>query len=234
MHIMPAPKVAPGAPHTDTELSEFLLRACHDLRGSLRTVRIHADLSTRKRAAGELDESDRSLGFVASGATTADAVLDGIGDYALALAIDSSRFQPAPLDVLLRAAIAKLAARIGESSAEVVYGDLPDVRGDSDRLLQLFEYLLDDALRRRGLERPLIRISAEREDGAWLFTVSDNGMPLGEALDSAFKPFARIHANRRPGPGLAICRAIVERHGGSMWAESCADGCIFRFTLPEE
>ena len=204
----------------DAELSEFLLRACHDLRGPLRNVRLHTELLAKNGA------SDPELDFVVNGAIGASAVVDGLSDYALALVIDPSRFQPVLLDIMLRSAISKLAAPIRDSGAEVTYGDLPTIEGNGDRLLQLFEYLLDDALRRGGTK---VRVSAEATDDAFLFTVSDNGAPLAETVEREFKPFARLHGNQRPGPGLAVCRAIVEHHGGSMWAESGA----MRFTLPE-
>jgi light-regulated signal transduction histidine kinase (bacteriophytochrome) len=230
---MPVPQPAtPAAPRTDAELSEFLMRACHDLRGPLRTVRVYSELLAKNRTVRGEDESDRSLNFMANGATSASAVVDGITDYALALAIDASRFQPAPLDVILRSAMAKLALPLRESSAEVIYGELPTVMGDADRLMQLFEYLLDQALRRRGANRPRIEFSAARQDGGWLFTVSDNGAPLPDPLERSFTPFARLHGNQRPGPGLTTCRAIVERHGGRMWAEASTEGCVFLLTLP--
>jgi len=233
----------PAAIHSDSELSEFLLRACHDLRGPLRTIRIHSELLSRAREGSDRvregssrvgDGSEQSLAFVQNSAVTAGVLVDGITDYALALAINESRFQPTPLDVMLRSVMAKLASQIRESAAEVTYGELPTVRGDADRLLQLFEYLLDNALRRRGSNRPAIRIDAELENGAWLFTFRDDCTGIeAESLERAFTPFARMYGNQRPGPGLAICRAIVERHGGKMWAEPDADGCVIRFTLPE-
>jgi light-regulated signal transduction histidine kinase (bacteriophytochrome) len=232
---MPAPQIAmPTAPRTDAELSEFLMRACHDLRGPLRTVRIYSELMAKNRTAVGDHDNDQSLGFMANGATSAGAVVDGITDYALALAIDPARFQPALLDVILRSAMAKQALAIRESSTQVVYGELPSVIGDVDRLLQLFEYLLDQALRRRGSASLRIEFAAERQNDAWLFTVSDNGAAMADAQERAFTPFARLHSNQRPGPGLAICRAIVERHGGRIWAESAGEGCMFRFTLPAE
>jgi len=221
----------PSAPRTDSELSEFLLRACHDLRGPLRSVRIYADLLAKKRD-GDGPGVEQSLSFMSNGAITAGAMVDGLSDYALALGIDASRFQPTPLDVIVRLAIAKLAAPIRESDAKVSYGELPSVTGDADRLLLLFEYLLDHALRRRG-ENPLhVSIAAEAQDGGWLFTVRDTGSAVAaESLEKAFTPFARLHGNQRPGPGLATCRVIVERHGGNIWVE--AGGCEIRFTLPE-
>lgn len=232
---MPAPTTAtPSVPRSDAELGEFLLKACHDLRGPLRTVRTHAELLARKGAAGPDDDSKQSLGFMVSGAAAAGAVLDGITDYALALAIDASRFHPVPLDVIVRGALAKLSTQLRASHAEVSYDDLPtSVLGDADRLLQLFEYLVDRAV--RGAPNPArIHISAEPQNSAWLFTVRDNaGGVNAEAPEAAFAPFARLHANQRPGPGLATCRTIVERHGGRMWAESAPDGgSVFRFTLP--
>jgi chemotaxis family two-component system sensor kinase Cph1 len=231
---MPAPTTAtPSVPRSDAELGEFLLKACHDLRGPLRTVRTHAELLARNSGAGQADDSKQSLAFVVSGAAAAGAVLDGITDYALALAVDASRFQPVPLDVILRGALARLSTQLRATGAEVTYDDLPSVPGDADRLLQLFEYLVDRAVR-SGPNPPRIHISAELQDGAWLLTVRDNvGGIKAEAPEAVFAPFARMQANQRPGPGLATCRTIVERHGGKMWAESAADGgSVFRFTLP--
>jgi light-regulated signal transduction histidine kinase (bacteriophytochrome) len=202
------------------------------LRGQLRTVSTHAELLARNSALGEGDDSKQSLAFLISGAAAAGAVLDGITDYALALAIDASRFHPVPLDVIVRGALARLSAQLRASDAEVSYDDLPSVPGDADRLLQLFEYLVDRAVRGEP-NRPRIRISAEPQNDGWLFTVRDNGGGINaETLEAGFRPFARLQANQRPGPGLATCRTIVERHGGRMWAESDPDGCLFRFTLP--
>jgi len=233
--IMPTPTQAtPAAPRSDAELGEFLLRACHDLRGPLRTVRAHAELLGRSSAAGMGDNLNQSLGFVISGATAAGATLDGLTDYALALAIDKSRFHPVPLDVVVRGSLARLSAQLRASGAEVSYDDLPCVPGDADRLLQLFEYLVDCAV--RGGPKPRVHISVEPQDGAWLFTVRENADGLNvQTLEGVFTPFVRMQANQRPGPGLATCRAIVERHGGRMWAEADPDGgYVFRFTLPAE
>jgi light-regulated signal transduction histidine kinase (bacteriophytochrome) len=231
---MPAPtRATSGVPRGDAELGEFLLRACHDLRGPLRTVRAYAELLARNSAAVQGNDSKQSLAFAVSGAAEALAVVDGITDYALALAIDRSRFHPVPLDVIVRGALARLSAQLRASDAEVSYDDLPSVPGDADRLLQLFEYLVDRALRGVGPNRRRIHISAEPRNDAWLFTVRDNADGMHpDHLEAVFTPFARVHANQRPGPGLATCRTIVERHGGTMWAESDPGGCVFRFTLP--
>ena len=231
----PQPVIPPAAPRSDTELSEFLLRACHDLRGPLRALRIHGEILARRSAKQPPDDPDQPLAFVLSGAAAAMAVVDGLADYALALAVDTARFQPVPLEVMFRVALAKLSPQLRESD-EVTYDNLPSVRGDADRLLQLFEYLVDHALRHRGSGPASIHIAAELQNGAWLFTLRDNcaGM-AAENMEGAFTPFARLYTNQRPGPGLATCRAIVERHGGRMWAESDPGaGCVLRFTLPSD
>lgn len=226
--------MTPGMPKdasSDSELSQFLLQACHDLRGPLRAIRTHAELLVRNDAGRE-----ESVGFVVGGVTAAGKVVDGLTEYALALALDPASFHPVPLDVIVRAAMAKLAAQIRQSEAEIIYDSLPTVTGDWDRLQQLFEYLLDRALRQPGANRPAIEISAEAaSSGAWQLTVRDNGAEMDEeSLQKAFVPFARLHINQRPGPGLAVCRAIVEKHGGTIWAEPSTGGCLFHFTLPGE
>jgi len=233
MLIMPVATKTPAAPRSDSELSEFLLRACHDLRGALRSVKVHSELLARNSSDGQTSDSKESMSFVLGGATAAAAMVDGMADYALALAIDASRFFPVPVDVIVRGAIARLAKPLQESEATVSYEELPSVLGDADRLLQLFEYLVDRAVRIGGPNRLNICISAEAQDGAWLFTVRDNaGAMDAELLEGVFTPFARLHANQRPGPGLVTCRTIVERHGGTIWAEAEPDGgCVFRFTL---
>ena len=216
---------------SNAEVSEFLLRACHDLRGPVRTMRIHSEMLAKGAAA---PDSDQSLGFVLKGAATAGALVDGITDFALALAIDPARFHPVPLDILFRSALAKLAKPIQESEAHIAYGELPTIRGDADRLLQLFEYLVDYMLRRSGGSKPMVNLDAELHEDEWLLTIRDSfaGLKTDE-VESVFKPFARVNGNERPGPGLATCRTIVERHGGRMWAEAEEARCVIRFTLLE-
>jgi two-component system, chemotaxis family, sensor kinase Cph1 len=233
---MPAPKPAdPAVPRTDSELSKFLLRACHDLRGPVHAIQAHAELLARKNAS--LDEpSVQSLGFILSSAAAAGALVDGLTDYSLALEIDASSFRPTPMEVMLRASLAKMSREIREKDAKVTYDSLPVVPGDADRLMQLLEYLLDYALRHPTSDPLRIHISAEPLDDAWLFTVRDNGAGMeAEFAERVFTPFARVQGNERPGPGLATCRAIVERHGGTIRVESHpGGGSVFSFTLPAD
>ena len=214
---------------------EFLLRACHDLTTPLRSVRANAELLLRAPEKRHGPEFEQILGFIRDGAQKMDSLVDGLSSYALALRISQNTFQQAPTGVLLRSALAKLAPELGTAHAEVTYDELPCVAGDPDRLLQLFENLLRNAIQHRGPAAPQIHVSARHQEGGWLFAVRDNGPGVdSEDLERIFRPFERLSSSGSAGVGLglAICREIVDRHGGKIWAESNADGgCTFFFTL---
>ena len=224
---------------TDKETGEFLLRACHDLRTSLRTVQAHAELMGRDAAGGqEISGIGERLGFIIDGARRMDLLVEGLVSYAIALEIDGAEFQMTALDIVLRSVLAKLDKELRTKDATVTYKGLPSVRADPDRLIQVFESLLRNALQFRGAESPKVHIAAEKHREGWLFSVQDNGVGIEkEYTEAAFKAFERLHGKRHPGPGLGltICREIVERHGGRMWMVSKAGaGTTVYFTLPED
>ena len=230
-------------PHTehaksDSDVSEFILRACHDLRAPTRAVRTQSELLLRDRAALGNSSFEQRLGLIVEGARKIDLLLDGLAGYSVALQTNPASFQSAPMGVLLRSVLAKLNQNLRDCSAEVAYDDLPTVMGNPDRLMQVLENLLRNALMYRGQATPRIHVSAVRQAEQWLFSVHDNGPGVDAAsLQKMFMPFERLQGSEHPGPGLglAICREIVERHGGRMWAES-QPGCgtSLHFTLPAE
>ena len=220
---------------SDRELAEFLLRACHDLRASARAVLSHSELFTDARSAAD-HEAEQRLGFIVEGARRIDLLLDGLAAYSVALQTEPSSFQLVRMDVILRLALAKLDPELRACEAEVEYGKLPAVTGNPDRLMQVFECLLRNAVDHRGRLAPRIRVGAAPHPEGWLFTVHDNGPGIEAAsLETIFLPFERAPGKKpaRAGLGLAICRAIVERHGGRAWAESQpGKGAACSFTLP--
>jgi len=115
----------------------------------------------------------------------------------------------------------------------VTYEELPRVRGNPDALIQLFEQLIRNAIDHRGDAAARVHISAATMDEGWQVAVQDHGPGVDASeLEGIFEPFERLHGSG-PGLGLAICRAIVEGHGGRIWAESqLGKGCTIRFTLP--
>jgi len=221
---------------SDREISEFLLRACHDLRSAARGVRTHSELFLKEAGKSRDSASGQRLGFIVEGVRRIDLLLDSLVHYSLALQIESASFQSTSMGVLLRLVLARLDKDLRASGAKVIYGELPTVTGNPDRLMQLFENLLRNPLVHCSSAPLRIQISAASQAGHWLFTVRDNGSGIEPALlERVFMPFERLESKHRPGAGLglATCRVIVERHGGRIWAESQpGSGTTFHFTLP--
>ncbi|MGO4883695.1 MAG: sensor histidine kinase [Bryobacteraceae bacterium] len=228
------PETPPQNLTDDHRVSELLLRACHDLRTPLRSVLAHAELVAKRGS--EQPIPAENLDFIIDGARRVETLVSALSRYAAALQLDAAQFQSLPLAVLLRSVLAKLDKELRENAATVTYGDLPRVTGSPDRLMEVFENLLRNAIHYRGAAAPKIHITGEECGGFWKVAVRDNGAGMHAAyLEKIFQPFERLDSNKSHGAGLglAICRTIVERHGGTIWAESEeGNGSIFYFTLP--
>lgn len=142
-----------------------------------------------------------------------------------------------PLDGALSDALADLAPALAEHRAQVIAAPLPVVRGDRAMLGQVFLNLVGNAVKFRGARPPVIEVRAARGADGWTVAVQDNGRGIDLALAARlFEPFQRFHGDEVPGTGLglALCRRLVEAHGGRIWCESDGpgQGATFRFTLP--
>ena len=195
---VPARAIDPKLPRTERpesnfDAAEFILRACHDLRASTRAVRTQSELIQRNRETRPDSALEERLGLIVEGAKQIDLLVDGMAAYSLALQTDPSSFRSISIGVLLRSVLMKLNPGLHDSGAEVSYGDLPVVSGNSDRLMQLLENLLRNALQHCGAAKPHIEITAVRESEAWLFGVRDNGTGVEAAyLEKIFMPFERL------------------------------------------
>jgi light-regulated signal transduction histidine kinase (bacteriophytochrome) len=142
------------------------------------------------------------------------------------------------MDRALDQALGNLGAAISETDARVTSGPLPAARADEVQMVQLFQNLVGNAIKfRRPEVPPEVRVEADARDAEWVFTVSDNGIGIDlRHAERIFAIFQRLHRRQEypgAGVGLAICRKIVERHGGRIWVESHPEGgTAFRFTLP--
>jgi light-regulated signal transduction histidine kinase (bacteriophytochrome) len=130
-----------------------------------------------------------------------------------------------------------LAGALRESDAEVARGPLPTVRGDGTQLVQLFQNLIGNAIKFRGERRPRVRVEAAQDESLWRFRLQDNGIGIDARYHNRlFDIFQRLHGREEypgTGIGLAICKRIVERHGGRIWLESePGHGTSFFFSLP--
>ena len=138
----------------------------------------------------------------------------------------------------LKNALSNLQAVIIENGAQITHDDLPEVHVDRSQLVQVFQNLIGNAIKfRKSGEPPRVHIAAHQQGAAWVFSIRDNGIGINpKYFDRIFVIFQRLHTRETypgSGIGLALCKSIIERHGGRIWVESQPDkGTIFRFTVP--
>jgi signal transduction histidine kinase len=222
---------------SNAELQQFAYVASHDLQEPLRMVSSYTQLLGR-RYKGKLDaDADEFIAFAVDGAMRMQKLIQDLLAYSR-VSTGGQQFEPASIETVLNYALANVANAVKESQALVTHDPLPTVPGDERQLVQLFQNLLSNAVKFRGEQPPRIHVSARRNQGEWLFSVHDNGIGLDpQFADRIFVIFQRLH-NREEFPGtgigLAICKKIVERHGGRMWVESePGKGATFWFTIPD-
>jgi two-component system sensor histidine kinase/response regulator len=219
------------------QLEQFTYAASHDLKEPLRTARSFMDLFV-KRSSGKLDEQDRQLLSQATdGLRRMNILLEDLLQFAQAGLSTGAPIPETPADAALSSALLHLQGAIADSAAQITYDQLPIVRADPSQLAQVFQNLLSNAMKYRRIEdKPKIHVSAGIQNDRYHFSVRDNGIGF-EPKDASriFEPFKRLHSwSAIPGNGigLAICKKIVEAHGGEIWAESApGQGSEFFFTL---
>jgi signal transduction histidine kinase len=220
---------------SNQELESFASVASHDLQEPLRAVASYTQLLSR-RFAPLLDEESRLyVEHLQGGVGRMKALIKDLLDYARVGRGAPAR-APVDLGVVLDTALADLAATIAESGATIARGLLPTVPGDAGQLGQLLRNLLSNAIRFRGAAPPHIDVRAERQGARWRIAVRDDGIGIEPRHhERIFIIFQRLHGPDRPGTGigLAICRKIVELHGGKIGVQSeVGQGATFWFTLP--
>jgi PAS domain S-box-containing protein len=223
---------------SNAELEQFAYVASHDLQEPLRAVAGCSEILQR-RYRGRLDgDADELIGHIVEGAARMHTLIQDLLEFAR---VDRQQLAAAPTDAgrALDQALARLSASIRESGADVTRDSLPTLPAEEVQLTQLFQNLVGNALKYRGAERPRIHVGASRRDTMWEFEVRDNGIGIDpQYFDRIFNLFQRLHTRTEypgTGIGLAVCRKIVQRHGGRIWVESAPGrGATFRFTLPAE
>jgi PAS domain S-box-containing protein len=221
---------------SNEELERFAYVASHDLQEPLRTVTAYTQLLER-RYSGVLDQDARQfMNYMVSSALRMNELIRDLLLYSRAMRshLECQETQAAEA---VGAALANLQGSIEETGAEIEVSALPAVFADGGQLAQLFQNLIGNGIKyRKPGERPRVAISAEPLDGGWQFAVCDNGIGFRpEYAEKIFGAFRRLHGSEIPGTGvgLAICRSIVDRHGGRIWAESTpGQGATFYFTMP--
>jgi PAS domain S-box-containing protein len=221
---------------SNDELQRFAYTVSHDLQEPLRTVRSYAELLER-RYKGKLDsDADEFIHFMMDAAGRMTQLLKDLLAYSQAGRPDRTTFEPTSSANVLQWAIMNVGQLAKETGARITYDPLPTVDADQTQLSQVFQNLLGNAIKYRSEETPNIHISAHRVEDMYEFAVADNGVGIPpEHHERIFGVFKRLHGKEVPGTGigLAICRKIIESHGGSIWVESeVGAGATIKFTLP--
>lgn len=222
---------------SNAELEQFAYVASHDLREPLRSMEGFLKLLER-RYKGKLDENaDRFIGFALAGAGRMQRIIDDLLEFSR-VSTRAGELEPADSGAALGHALENLATSVEESNASVTSGPMPVVTADPVQLGQVFQNLIANAIKFTlpGM-RPVVSVAAVEKDGEWVFSVRDNGIGMDARYkDKIFEMFQRLHGSEYPGTGigLAVCKKIVERHGGRIWVESApGEGSTFYFTIPK-
>jgi PAS domain S-box-containing protein len=222
---------------SNADLQQFAYVASHDLQEPLRMIISYLELLER-RYGGQLDaRADQFIGFAVDGAARMQALINDLLNYSR-VGTREQPFVPVDCEQVLHNVLRNLQVAIADSQAVITHSPLPQVQADVTQITQLFQNLIGNAIKFRSEDPPQIQIEVEQTDEHWLFSVRDNGIGIEEQyLDRIFVIFKRLHSRidyPGTGMGLAICKKIVERHGGNLWVESVpSEGSTFYFTLPK-
>ena len=222
---------------SNKELEQFAYVASHDLQEPLRMVSSYVDLLAR-RYKGKLDaDADEFIAYAVDGSRRMQRMIEDLLAFSR-VGTRGKPLQPTDANVALDHALSNLQVAIEEARAVVTHDPLPTVMADETQLVQLFQNLIDNAVKFRGKDPPRCHVSAQDNGNAWVFSVRDNGIGIDpQYFDRIFVIFQHLHPARRyqgTGIGLSICKKIVERHGGRIWIESQkGKGSTFFFSIPK-
>ena len=229
-------RTAENLARSNKDLEQFAYVASHDLKEPLRMVTGFMSL-LKDRCQGKLDAQAEEYIFLAADAA---ARMQGLIDDLLAYSCAGGGTLSERTDIgaVLESVLKGLTISIRESAAVITHDPLPAITANGVELTHVFQNLIGNAIKFKGERQPEIHIGARHQPGHWLFTVRDNGIGIDpQYADRIFMISQRLHAREQypgTGIGLAICKKIVERHGGRIWVESqLGKGATFCFTIPD-
>lgn len=203
----------------------------------MRSIKVYSELLASRYRPKLEGEALEFLRYLRAGATRMESLVRDLLEYTQVARLDGS-IAAADAHEALQATLANLSGAIAESNAAITADPLPVLRVHSTHLRQLFQNLIGNAIKYRHPDRaPRIHVSAGKQDSAWVFSVSDNGIGIApEYKEHIFGLFKRLHTGDQysgTGIGLAICQRIVDRYGGRIWVESePGERSVFRFSIP--
>jgi PAS domain S-box-containing protein len=220
---------------SNEELGQFANIASHDLQEPLRMVASYTQLLSR-RYKGKLDsDADEFIAFAVDGASRMQRLIQDLLSYSR-VGTKGRDLAETSSEAALQQGLRNLRGAIEESGAVITHDPMPQVQADESQLVQLFQNLVGNAIKYQKPGTPIIHISALRQGSKWTFAVKDNGLGIDpQYFERIFGMFQRLHKREEfagTGIGLAICKKIVERHGGTISVESQpGQGSTFRFAL---
>ena len=221
---------------SNEELAQFANIASHDLQEPLRMVASYTQLLARRYKEKLDSDADEFIAFAVDGANRMQQLIQDLLSYSR-ISTNTHEMQSVSSEEALQQALTNLRGTLEESHAEVTHGPLPPVMANEVQLIQLFQNLLSNAIKYQNPGVPRVHVTAVRNGGKnWTFSVQDNGMGIDpQYFERIFGMFQRLHNRDQftdTGIGLAVCKKIVERHGGNISVESqMGIGSTFRFAL---
>jgi light-regulated signal transduction histidine kinase (bacteriophytochrome) len=222
---------------SNSELELFAYVASHDLQEPLRMVTSFTQL-LEKRYKNKLDkDADEFIEFILDGATRMQSMINDLLQYSR-VGTRSKPFKLTDFESVFGQSLVNLKIAIDENNAIITHDPLPTLMADSMQMIEVFQNLISNAIKFRSKESPQVHVSALKKRNEWVFSVRDNGIGIApEFFDKLFIIFQRLHSRSEypgTGIGLAVCKKIVERHGGKIWVESEPDkGSTFYFSIPD-
>ena len=221
---------------TVAELRSFAFAVTHDLQEPLRMVVNFTQLLGQENTGKLGEDSDQYIAYAVEGALRIESLLKALLSYWEVMERGGECLSPVDCNHALLQALQNLQTQFQQSGATVTSDPLPTLIAAEVMLVQVFQNLISNAIKYRGEAAPRIHICAVRTDSEWLFSVRDNGVGVDpEDAEFIFGMFKRLHERAIPGTGigLALCKKVVERHGGRIWVESKKGrGADFKFTIP--
>jgi PAS domain S-box-containing protein len=223
---------------SNTELEQFAYVASHDLQEPLRMVSSYTQLLARRYKGKLGSDADDFIAYAVDGAARMQRLIQDLLTYSR-VGTKGREFVPTDCERLLDRVLGDLKFAIEESGAAVTRDALPIVRADETQIGQLLQNLIGNALKFHNQERPHVHVSSKRNGKEWIFSIRDNGIGIDpQYAERIFIIFQRLHRREEypgTGIGLAVCKKIVERHGGRIWVEPNQEkGTTFYFTLPTQ